>query len=185
MKNNDFQVKGRVLPHADSPIIGAGDLTSKERGSGARYNANKVPVEFIPVRIWAGYMDPGFAVLPVQPDIPLLYALAEVQEGKKDPCELLEYVSTHDLEGAARVFKAVTEREVNPYPAWNWAKGMKWSIPIACIVRHALRQYHGEAIDPETGLEHGFHIACNVVMLVQFGMFYQEGDDRPNAEWFK
>ncbi len=68
------------------------------------------------------------------------------------------------------------------YAAWNWTKGMAWSIPTACIIRHCLAILDGETVDPESGLPHRGHIACNVVMLIQYEQTFKEGDDRP-VKW--
>lgn len=68
------------------------------------------------------------------------------------------------------------------YAEWNWAKGMAWSIPLACAVRHLLAILRGEENDPESGLPHRGHVACNLVMLAQYEATYHEGDDRP-TKW--
>lgn len=66
------------------------------------------------------------------------------------------------------------------YAAWNWAKGMPWSVPYECILRHLFRWYwHGERNDPESGKSHLAHIICNVMMLMHYERGYPEGDDRP------
>lgn len=70
------------------------------------------------------------------------------------------------------------------YAAFNWAKGMPWSVPYACILRHMSAWQRGEDTDPESGLPHLAHIACNVRMLTLYATNYQEGDDRPK-EAFK
>jgi hypothetical protein len=66
------------------------------------------------------------------------------------------------------------------YATWNWAKGMPWSVPMACAVRHCLAILRGEENDPESGLPHRGHVACNLVMLAQYEHTYLEGDDRPS-----
>jgi len=65
------------------------------------------------------------------------------------------------------------------YAGWNWAKGMAWSIPLECAVRHILALLVGEEIDPESGLSHRGHAQCNIIMLITFLETYPEGDDRP------
>jgi len=57
-------------------------------------------------------------------------------------------------------------------------KGMKWSVPIACALRHELAIRLGEENDPESGLPHRGHIACNLIMLMYYVENYPEGDDR-------
>ena len=80
----------------------------------------------------------------------------------------IEFVPLHLLEGAARVFKSVTERKENAYTPWNWAKGMMWSVPYACMMRHIVAWYRGETNDPETGESHLAHAMCNLLMLTHY-----------------
>jgi hypothetical protein len=68
------------------------------------------------------------------------------------------------------------------YASWNWAKGMPWSVPFACLMRHMAAWQRGEENDPESGLPHLAHAMCNLRMLTLYAKTYQEGDDRPK-EW--
>lgn len=79
------------------------------------------------------------------------------------------------FKSAARVFSYGEKK----YAKYNWMKGMAWSIPIACIGRHALAIIEGEELDAESGEPHAGHIACNIIMLLHFIDYYEEGDDRP------
>ncbi len=65
------------------------------------------------------------------------------------------------------------------YKRWNWAKGMPWSVPFACICRHMFAWYRGERNDKESGLSHLAHVICNLMMLIHYERFFPEGDDRP------
>ena len=56
---------------------------------------------------------------------------------------------------------------------------MAWSVPIACIKRHALAIIDGEHNDPESGVPHLGAIGCNLVMLAHYCRHYPEMDDRP------
>lgn len=67
------------------------------------------------------------------------------------------------------------------YAAWNWAKGMPWSVPFACAMRHLSAWQSGEDIDKESGLPHLAHVMCNIRMLTLYAETYREGDDRPPA----
>lgn len=96
----------------------------------------------------------------------------------------LDMIPLHLLEGAARVFHGVTTREVKPYPKWNWAKGMPWSVPLGCVKRHIGAWERGEDKDPETGESHLDHIICNLLMLKHYEDAFIEGDDRPK-QFFK
>lgn len=65
------------------------------------------------------------------------------------------------------------------YAAFNWTKGMPWSIPFACMMRHMAAWQRGEANDLESGLPHLAHAMCNLRMLTLYATNYTEGDDRP------
>jgi hypothetical protein len=84
------------------------------------------------------------------------------------------------LEDEARVWMYGKRK----YAAWNWAKGMDWSIPLACALRHLSAFQQGEDIDPESGLPHLAHAMCNLRMLTLYSRNYPEGDDRP-TKWLR
>jgi hypothetical protein len=74
----------------------------------------------------------------------------------------------------------------NTYAAWNWTKGMPWSVPFECAMRHLAAWQRGEENDPESGLPHLAHAQCNLRMLTLYSRTYKEGDDRPKvplADW--
>lgn len=83
------------------------------------------------------------------------------------------------LEDCAAVFDYGRKK----YAEWNWAKGMDWSVPYACALRHLSAWHRGEDLDPESGLPHLGHVMCNLVMLSTYAKTYPEGDNRPK-EWF-
>ena len=83
------------------------------------------------------------------------------------------------LEDEAKVW----EYGKRKYAAWNWAKGMPWSVPFACAMRHLSAWQQGEEIDEESGYPHLAHAMCNLRMLVLFANTYREGDDRPPKQW--
>jgi hypothetical protein len=82
------------------------------------------------------------------------------------------------LEDEARVWAYGKKK----YAAWNWAKGMDWSVPLACALRHISAWQRGEENDPESGLPHLAHAMCNLRMLTLYSKTYKEGDDRP-TQW--
>jgi Domain of unknown function (DUF5664) len=164
--------------------VSVGDVNSSEKGSGARYNDGKAPLQYIPMRIIArmastaqelGQCSPVFAYA--------LHEIADFEEGKIGAEGLAMALAAIDcrLASAADVFEYGSKK----YAAWNWAKGMQWSIPLACIKRHALAFLHHEANDPESGLSHIGHIACNAIMLLTYVDGYTIGDDRPSAAYFE
>lgn len=70
------------------------------------------------------------------------------------------------------------------YAAWNWAKGMPWSVPFSCLMRHIAAWQVGEELDSESGLPHLAHAQCNIRMLTLYARTYKEGDDR-EKHWLK
>ena len=83
------------------------------------------------------------------------------------------------LEDEAKVW----EYGAKKYAAHNWMKGMPWSVPFACAMRHMAAWQQGEENDPESGLPHLAHAMCNLRMLTLFASTYAEGDDRPPKQW--
>lgn len=78
------------------------------------------------------------------------------------------------LEGAARVLMFGAAK----YTKGNWAKGMQWSIPFDCAMRHMMAWHRGEECDNESGLPHLDHAICNLMFLAAYRDLYPEGDDR-------
>lgn len=56
----------------------------------------------------------------------------------------------------------------NKYAERNWERGQKWSVPFASCMRHLLAWHAGEDVDPESGLSHLAHAACNVAFLLAY-----------------
>jgi hypothetical protein len=160
---------------------GIGDVTSTAPGSGARYNAGKPRLDLIPAGIVAGWLgavrrNRGLRVFD-----------------PRDVLEDLHAFQIGDDRTAARVFAVLAalgiREEVIPecanvfeyglkkYAAWNWAKGMPWSVPVGCAMRHLVAWHAGEENDPESGLPHRGHVACNLVMLAWYIVHWPEGND--------
>lgn len=99
---------------------------------------------------------------------------ARYNDGKPD----LSLIPICTLEDEARVW----EYGKRKYAAWNWAKGMDWSIPFACAMRHLAAWQRGEDRDIESGLPHLAHAMCNLRMLTLYSRTFPQGDDRP-AQW--
>lgn len=182
---------GRVAKYeVMAPVAaGVGDVNSSERGSGARFNANKPDLSLIPARILSLYLHKRFCAVPQAPgatiDWPeVLKDLGDFQMAGLNidlASPLYDALLEMDTDGrlwadCARVF----EYGKIKYAAWNWAKGMQWSIPLACAMRHIIfGTAVGEEIDPESGLPHRGHIVCNIVMLLWYLDEYPEGNDLP------
>lgn len=96
--------------------------------------------------------------------------------GKKNDQEkpMMALLTPEFLEETAKVltFGAVK------YSSWNWAKGMAWSRPFGALMRHAWAWWGGQDKDPETGLSHLAHCACNILFLLHYEKFKRGEDDR-------
>lgn len=66
------------------------------------------------------------------------------------------------------------------YSERNWEKGLAWSRCYGAALRHLLAWQSGETNDPETGLNHLAHAACEILFLLEFSRTHPELDDRPN-----
>lgn len=158
---------------------GIGDITSDAKGSGARFNAGKTPYELLPLGI-------VFTELALKPKsaADVLTALGRWQAGENDALgdafayAIGDHSTLESLADAAMVFDYGRKK----YAEWNWAKGMKWSAPLGCAIRHCVAILRGEDIDPESGLPHLGHVKCNLLMLLTFASTFPEGDDRP-VKW--
>ena len=101
---------------------------------------------------------------------------ARYNDGKAD----LSLIPLSTLEDEARVWMYGEKK----YKRFNWMKGMAWSIPMACALRHLAAWQNGEDLDPESGQPHLAHAMCNLRMLTLYARTYPEGDDRPK-DWLK
>lgn len=99
---------------------------------------------------------------------------ARYNAGKPD----MSLIPLVTLEDEAKVWAYGKQK----YAAWNWAKGMDWSVPLACALRHLSKWQAGEENDEESGLPHLAHAMCNLRMLTLYSKTYPEGDDRPPQE---
>lgn len=101
---------------------------------------------------------------------------ARYNSGKPD----FSLIPISTLADEARVWEYGTKK----YAPHNWMKGMKWSVPFGCLMRHMAAWQAGEENDPESGLPHLAHAMCNLRMLTLYATTFQEGDDRP-TKWMK
>lgn len=165
-----------------APVGGIGDVTSTAKGSGARYNTGKPPLELIPLRLMADFYSategPGLRARTMQEDAAILClrALGRFQE-RGTSADLLDalLVLGNCWDDCAHVFDYGRRK----YAEFNWAKGMKWSVPLGCAGRHLEKIILGQENDVESGLSHAGHVYCNVVMLYTYCLTFEEGDDRP------
>ena len=92
-------------------------------------------------------------------------------EGKRR----LDLLDMEAMEGTADVLTV----GVKKYAERNWEKGMPWSKVIASLLRHVFAFWKGEDVDPESGLPHVDHIACNAMFLQAYYRRNKSDDDRP------
>lgn len=156
-----------------------GDVASTARGSGARYNDGKVPLELLPLRVLvAAYT----RAIPHRNEAQAqaLCALAFLAEWQETGTTSILYEAVEALGSPWHETARVFDYGRRKYAEWNWTKGMKWSVPLACAARHLEAIIlKDESHDPESGLLHVGHCACNLVMLITFARTFVEGDDRP------
>jgi hypothetical protein len=163
--------------HRAKATANVGDINSTAKGSGVRLNAGKPPMELVPLRLVAAHQRRVVCHLPVHHAIRALDCLGEWQErqGHDRLLQALTLLGPTVWQDCANVFDYGQRK----YKAWNWAKGMPWSVPMACAARHLMKMAAGEVNDDESGLPHTGHVACNIVMLMTYAETYPEGDDRP------
>lgn len=93
-------------------------------------------------------------------------------DGGKNRVDLLPVKA---LEQVAKVLTAGLDK----YPERNWEPGMAWSRCYASALRHLFAWWRGEDRDPQTGLSHLAHCACNILFLLEYEEKKRGTDDRP------
>ena len=78
------------------------------------------------------------------------------------------------LNEVARVFSFGAEK----YGDHNWRGGLKYSRLIGATLRHVTAWIAGETEDPESGINHLAHAACNILMLLEYTALDLGEDDR-------
>lgn len=164
------------VPTPTPTPAGIGDVTSDEKGSGARYNAGKPDFSLVPLTMMAGQLARVYG----SENDSWIGAIEQLgffqQSGDVEPLfEVMRLLGSGGWDECAQVFEYGRRK----YAAWNWAKGMPWSVPLACAARHLLAMLRGEVADPESGEPHRGHVFCNLVMLIQYTKTYTEGNDLP------
>jgi len=64
------------------------------------------------------------------------------------------------------------------YADRDWEKGIEWGRLFGAAQRHLWSFWRGEDIDPESGLPHLSHAACNILMLIEYYFLHNGTDDR-------
>lgn len=76
----------------------------------------------------------------------------------------LELLPTDALEGVTRVLQFGAQK----YARRNWEKGINYSRLVGAVLRHTFAWLRGEDKDPETGLSHMAHAACECLFILAF-----------------
>jgi len=77
-----------------------------------------------------------------------------------------------------RAVAAVLAFGAKKYDRNNWRKGIITSRLYAAAMRHLMAWNDGEDTDPESGLPHLAHAACNIFFLLEQQARRPEFDDR-------
>lgn len=72
----------------------------------------------------------------------------------------------------------VYEYGAKKYGTHNWRRGMDWSRLVSATFRHLSAWNEGEQNDPESGLPHLAHAACNLMFLLEYESKKLGNDDR-------
>ena len=68
------------------------------------------------------------------------------------------------LDGVAKVLTFGAAK----YGDRNWEQGIDSGRVFAALMRHMWAWWRGERDDPESGMSHLYHAACNVAFLIAF-----------------
>jgi len=161
-----------------------GNIDSNKKGSGARYNSGKPDYSLLVISDIVSILNTNYGLSPHYDTIvEVLVKLGEFQKTHDVKClyYALEHLGLEAIEESTHVFTYGAAK----YKAWNWVKGMQWSVPLACAVRHSLKILNGEDVDDESNRKHTGHIVCNILMLIHYSKHYQEGNDLPPVEYFQ
>jgi hypothetical protein len=157
---------------AEGDIMAVGDINSKASGTAARANGKKSSMDLVPVSFW---LNQWKASENMNIEIwDMLEALDAWQTGNDS--YLLEWLGeTQDIAQAIPVLEFGAKK----YKAWNWAKGMNYSVSLGSLLRHTQAILQDEMLDPESGQDHWSHILCNIMFLCYHTAHFPELDDRP------
>lgn len=86
----------------------------------------------------------------------------------------LELLPVEALEEVAKVLTFGAQK----YDEENWRGGFKYKRIVGSTLRHIYAWVKGENKDPETGLSHLSHAACNLLFLITFEQTDTGEDDR-------
>ena len=161
-----------------------GDIDSDLKGTGARYNNGKPDYSLVLLHDLAEFISNSEYNLCVNDYLfDTLTSLASFQETHDERFlkAALQELGIRAFEESTYVFTYGAAK----YKSWNWCKGMAWSVPLACAVRHLLAAIQGQEYDEESKRLHIGHVVCNILMLLHYSRHYKEGNDLPPLSCFE
>lgn len=172
-KKIDFEIQQKPYISAEGDMrMAVGDIDSNAAGTAARANGNKQAMDLIPVSFWLNQWKNSENM-----DIEIwdmLEALDSWQKGNDSA--LLDWLGeTQDISQAIPVLVFGCKK----YKAWNWAKGMPYSVSLGSLLRHTQAILNHDMIDSESGEDHWSHILCNIMFICYHTYNFPELDDRP------
>lgn len=173
--------------------MATGDVNSKEMGTGARANGDKPMWELMSLsQVYMIMADAENIELMAENinDADMIAHTAGFQRGITQGIDLLKASVAYNWakQGGRKNINLLSSLEnvievwkfgLRKYSEYNWATGMNWQIPIACIVRHVKYHFENDVFDDESEELHSAHVVCNAMMLVHYEEFWEQGDDRP------
>lgn len=109
---------------------------------------------------------------------PVIILRATKYDQGKSPCELLCPIA---MQATADILAFGAKK----YAPNNWKKGLAWTRVYGAILRHLFAFARGEDLDPETGLPHLDHAACEIMFLQHFYRTRKDLDDRDTTNQVK
>ena len=193
MDKNNIDVDLTKVFNTARKTAAVGDTTSKALGTGARFNNGKPDYSLMILKDMRipkhsdklltgtfeslGNYQLSGELVHIENALDLMYDYA---------CET--YTTRFVLDAVVRVWEYGKDK----YTSYdddgnvivsgrnNWVKGMPWSVPLGCAVRHLLEMVElGEDIEKESGQPHWASVICNLQMLRQYQRSYPEGNDFP------
>ncbi len=163
-----------------------GNIDSTEKGSGARYNDGKPDYSLFVLKDFHETLELHYDTDSTNDKTnasTTIRLLGEFQQTHdyKYLYDILDILESDDIAEATHVFTYGAVK----YAKFNWLKGMQWSVPLACAVRHSLKILNGEDVDDESNRKHTGHIVCNILMLIHYSKHYKKGNDLPPVEYFQ
>lgn len=165
--------KDEAITELEAPVL---DINLG--GTGRRDNSDKPSFELVPLTLVADSF--LYAELSASGKLAqeMLHSLGQFQaSGETWHLDTALHIGNHYWNECAQGFAFGKIK----YDEWNWAGGMKWSVPLACAARHALAVLKGEDMDVDSKVHHIGLIMCNVVMLKTFTSTYPAGNDLPKT----